>query len=157
MQNGFLGKELFNMRRKEWQFGFFLIVCVFSSVASFAAPSITSLSPTSGAVGSSVTITGTNFGSTQGTSTVKFHGTTATTIGSWSATSIVATVPTGATTGNVVVAVSGTSSNGVTFTLSGTYGNGYQYRQAIVLSHANVPNTDQTNFPVLISGAYSFL
>src|ERR1700733_4492452 len=62
MQNGFLGKELFNMRLKEWQFGFLLIVCVFSSVASFAAPSITSLSPTSGAVGSSVTITGATTG-----------------------------------------------------------------------------------------------
>jgi len=75
-----------------------------------ATPSITSLSPNSGAVGASVTITGSNFGSTQGTSTVKFNGTAAT---SWSATSIVATVPTGATTGNVVVTVSGHASNGV--------------------------------------------
>ena len=56
-------------------------------------PAITSLSPTSGAVGASVTITGTNFGSTQGTSTVTFNGTTATTITSWSATSIVVPVP----------------------------------------------------------------
>ena len=59
------------------------------------------------AVGASVTITGANFGSTQGTSTVTFNGTAATTITSWSATSIVATVPTGATTGNVVVNASG--------------------------------------------------
>lgn len=42
-----------------------------------AAPTITSLSPTSGAVTASVTITGTNFGSTQGSGTVKFNGTTA--------------------------------------------------------------------------------
>ena len=35
--------------------------------------------------------------------------------------------------------------------------NGYQYRQTVVLGHANVPNTDQTDFPVLISGVYSFL
>jgi large repetitive protein len=82
-----------------------------------SAPSITSLSPTSGAVGASVTITGTNFGSTQSTSTLTFNGTTATTIGSWSATSIVATVPTGATTGNVVVNASGVNSNGVSFTV----------------------------------------
>ena len=68
-----------------------------------------------GAVGASVTITGTSFGSTQGSSTVKFNGTAVTTIGSWSATSIVATVPTGATTGNVVVNVSGVTSNGVSF------------------------------------------
>jgi hypothetical protein len=82
-----------------------------------AAPSITSVSPTSGAVGASVTITGANFGSTQGTGSVSFNGTAATTIGSWSATSIVATVPTGTTTGNVLVNASGVNSNGVSFTV----------------------------------------
>ena len=80
-----------------------------------STPSITSLSPTSGAVGASVTISGTNFGSTQGTSTVTFNGTTATAITSWGNTSIVATVPTGATTGSVVVTVSGVASNGTNF------------------------------------------
>ena len=82
-----------------------------------AAPSITSLSPTSGAVGVAVTINGTNFGSTQGTSTVKFNGTTATTITSWTATQIKTTVPSGATTGNVVVHASGVDSNGSSFTV----------------------------------------
>jgi RHS repeat-associated protein len=91
-------------------------VLLFAREAHAAGPSITSLSPTSGAVGASVTITGTNFGSTQGSSTVKFNGTTATAT-SWSATSIVARVPTGATTGNVVVTVSNKSSNGVSFTV----------------------------------------
>jgi hypothetical protein len=81
-------------------------------------PTISSLSITSGAVGASLTITGTNFGSSQGTSTVKFNGTTATvTSGNWSATSIVTTVPTGATTGNVVVTVSGVASNGSSFSV----------------------------------------
>src|SRR5204863_8449010 len=42
------------------------------------APSITTLSPTSGPVGTTVTITGANFGATQGTSTVAFNGTAAT-------------------------------------------------------------------------------
>ncbi len=79
-------------------------------------PSITSLSSTSGAVGASVTITGANFGATQGTSTVSFNGTTAT-AASWTASSIVATVPAGATTGNVVVNVSGLNSNGGAFTV----------------------------------------
>src|SRR5712691_2045199 len=83
------------------------------------APNITSLSVTSGPVGTPVTITGTNFGTTQGTSTVKFNGTAATPT-SWSATSIVAPVPSGATTGNVVVTVGGVASNGVPFTVSGT-------------------------------------
>jgi YD repeat-containing protein len=85
-----------------------------------ATPTITSLSPTSAAVGASVTITGTNYGSTQGTSTVKFNGTTATSITSWSSTSIVAVVPSGATTGNVVVTVSGSSSSGKSFTVLAT-------------------------------------
>src|SRR5437899_1524200 len=40
------------------------------------APTLTSLSPTTGPVGTSVTIAGTNFGATQGTSTVRFNGTT---------------------------------------------------------------------------------
>jgi hypothetical protein len=81
-------------------------------------PSITSLSQTSGAIGASITITGTNFGATQGTSTVTFNGTAAATVTSWSATSIVVTVPVGATTGNVVVTVLGTASNGSPFTVT---------------------------------------
>src|SRR5207253_7196183 len=72
---------------------------------------------TSGLVGASVTITGANFGATQGTSTVTFNGTAATPT-SWSATSIVAPVPSGATTGNVVVTVGGVASNGVSFTVT---------------------------------------
>ena len=79
-------------------------------------PSISSLSLSSAAVGTPVTITGTNFGATQGTSTVTFNGTAATPT-SWSATSIVAPVPAGATSGNVVVTVGGVASNGVAFTV----------------------------------------
>ena len=83
-----------------------------------SAPTLTSLSPTSGAVGTSVTISGANFGSTQGSSSVRFNGTTATPT-SWSPTSIVAPVPSGATTGPAVVTVGGVASNGLTFTVSG--------------------------------------
>jgi len=96
-----------------------LVLCLLSATSAIAAPTISSLTPSSAAVGASVTIAGTNFGSTQGTSTVKFNGTTAS-ISSWSATSIVAVVPTGATTGNVVVTVSGTASNGKAFTILAT-------------------------------------
>jgi hypothetical protein len=49
------------------------------------APSITSLSPASGLVSTPVTINGTNYGSTRGTSTVSFNGAAATPT-SWSAT-----------------------------------------------------------------------
>src|SRR5882672_10094853 len=81
------------------------------------APTITSLSQTSGAVGASIAITGTNFGTTQGTSTITFNGITATAASAWSATSITVSVPAGATTGNVVVTVLGTASNGSAFTV----------------------------------------
>ena len=84
-----------------------------------AKPNITSLSPTSGGVGAVVTITGTNFGATQGSSKVTFNGTAATP-SSWSATSVKAAVPTGASTGNVVVTVNGVASNGVSFTVTAT-------------------------------------
>ncbi len=80
-------------------------------------PSIASLSPPSGPVGTSVTITGTNFGALQGTSTVTFNGVAATPK-SWSATSIVVPVPAGATTGNVVVPVGGIASNALSFTVT---------------------------------------
>jgi YD repeat-containing protein len=80
------------------------------------APNITSLSITSGYATQAVTINGSAFGSTQGSSNVKFNGTTAS-ITSWSDTSIGTTVPAGATTGPVVVSVNNTPSNGVSFTL----------------------------------------
>jgi hypothetical protein len=80
-------------------------------------PSITGISPTSGPVGTSVTISGTNFGATKGTSTVAFNGVSANTT-SWSSTAVVATVPSGATTGNVNIAVNGFTSNGVAFSVT---------------------------------------
>ncbi|HKR26366.1 MAG TPA: IPT/TIG domain-containing protein [Acidobacteriaceae bacterium] len=88
-------------------------------------PQVASLSPASGAIGTAVTITGSNFGSSQGTSTVTFNGTNATTIVSWSSTSIVADVPSLATTGNVVVTVSGIASptsSSTVFTVTGASG-----------------------------------
>lgn len=80
-------------------------------------PAISNLSVTSGVVGTSVTINGSNFGSTQGTNTVTFNGTAATPT-SWSATNIAAPVPTGATTGPVIVTINGAASNAVNFTVT---------------------------------------
>ena len=90
-----------------------------NGVAFAVWPNITGLSVTGDAVGASVTIVGTTFGATQGTSTVTFNGTPATAT-SWNASTITATVPSGATTGNVVVTVGGASSAGVTFTVLST-------------------------------------
>jgi len=106
------------------------------------APSITSLSPTTGPVGTSVTITGANFGASQGTSTVTFNGTT-TTPSAWSATSITAPVPTGATTGNVMVTVNAQSSNGVNFTVGNV--------SAIVFVQTNSASPQATLTPVTVT------
>jgi IPT/TIG domain len=81
-----------------------------------AVPVVSLLSPNVGVAGTPVTITGTSFGATKGSSTVKFNGLTAATT-SWSATSIGATVPAGAASGNVVVTVGGIASAGVAFTV----------------------------------------
>jgi hypothetical protein len=76
--------------------------------------SITGLSPSSGFVGTSVTISGSNFGSAQGSSIVTFNGTAAS-VTNWTSSSIVAHVPLLAASGNVVVTVNGSASNGVHF------------------------------------------
>jgi hypothetical protein len=76
-----------------------------SVTANFTAPgpTITGISPTSGAIGSNVTITGTGFGAS---GTVSFNGTQAPIV-SWSATSIAAQVPVNATTGTITVSTGG--------------------------------------------------
>jgi hypothetical protein len=84
------------------------------TVLMAATPTINAVYPDSGVVGSSIFITGTNFGTQQGTSTVKFNGITAT-ASLWSENDIIATVPSSATSGNIIVAVNGLSSNGVPF------------------------------------------
>ena len=84
-------------------------------------PTLSSLSPTSGVVGTSVTLTGSNFGSTQGSSTVTFGSTTAS-VSSWSDSSIVVTVPNTLSPGavNVTVTVGGQTSNSQSFTVTTT-------------------------------------
>jgi len=98
------------------------VVVMVNGVASVGAaftviptPDIGSLLPPAAAVGAPVTITGANFGATQGASTLTFNGVTATPT-SWSSNSIVAPVPPGPTTGNVVVTVNGIASAGAAFT-----------------------------------------
>ena len=74
------------------------------------APSIASITPNTGGVGEYMAISGSNFGATQGTSTVTFNGTPATVVNTWSNTHIATYVPSGATTGHIVVTVGGVSS-----------------------------------------------
>jgi RHS repeat-associated protein len=79
-------------------------------------PAILDIQPNGGAIGSTVTIDGANFGATQGASTVTFNGTAATPT-SWSDAQIVTTVPAGARTGDVVVTVNGTPSTSTPFSV----------------------------------------
>jgi hypothetical protein len=84
------------------------------TITATPLPTITSLNPTSGLVGASVTITGTNF---TGATAVSFNGTAAS-FTVVNATTITTTVPGGATTGNVTVTTPGGTSNGVNFTVT---------------------------------------
>jgi len=103
-------------------------------------PGITSVSPTSGGIGATVTVAGAGFGASQGTSTLKFNG-TLTTPASWSDTSITVPVPSGATTGNIVATVAGAASNGAAFTVSST-----------LSVSAVIPNSGNTGTTVTITG-----
>ncbi len=114
------------------------------TVPNPAPPQITSVNPASGPGNWTVTISGTNFRSAQGLSTVKFNGTSATTIRDWSDTSITTDVPTGLTpgAGTVRVTVGGADSNIASFTVIGPP------------SLTSVtPSTAQVGNPVTISGA----
>jgi len=75
-------------------------------------PGISQVQPNSGAPGTAVTITGANFGTSQGAGTVTFNGAAAT-VSSWSNSTIHVTVPSGALSGPLKVTTSaGTASAG---------------------------------------------
>ncbi len=78
-----------------------------------AVPSVATVSPDSGKATDTITVTGTNFGTSRGTSTVAFGSTNATVYVSWSATQIKAVVPAGVASGtvNLSVTVGGKASN----------------------------------------------
>jgi hypothetical protein len=67
-------------------------------------PTITSFSPANGAIGTSITITGTNFASNPGDNVVKINGAIAT-VTAASATNLTIIVPQGAGTGKITVTV----------------------------------------------------
>src|SRR3989440_694985 len=97
---------------------FALLSSIFFSGTSHAqsAPTISYTTPVNGPVGTSIKIVGNNFGSTQSSTTITFNGTSATPT-SWSSTQIVAPVPSGATTGPIIVTVGSVASNHVNFTV----------------------------------------
>ena len=88
-----------------------------SQFTTVAAPTITGFTPASGPVGTAVTITGTNFDPVASNNEVKFNGVLAT-VTSASATSLTATVPSGATTGSITVTTrGGTATSATNFTV----------------------------------------
>jgi gliding motility-associated-like protein len=96
-------------------------------------PTITSFAPASGPVGTTVTITGTNFSTTPANNTVQFNGTAAVVTTS-TATSITTTVPVGATTGKISVTVAGntaTSTIDFTVTIAPTVAPGLEWAVAV--------------------------
>jgi YD repeat-containing protein len=94
----------------------FLAIALLCPSAFPQSPHINTLSQGSGVTGTSVTINGTNFGQTMGSSTVTFNNVLASNP-VWSSSTITVAVPSAATTGNVVVTVLGVASNGVQFTV----------------------------------------
>ena len=89
-----------------------------------AAPAITAVTPATGSAGQVVTISGSAFGASEGTSMVTFDGLLAR-VNSWSDTALSVVVPRDVSSGPVVVRVASRPSNAVTFsvptgTLAGT-------------------------------------
>ena len=88
----------------------------FTVTGGAAVPTITSFTPTSGPVGTVVTVTGTNFGGATGAT---INGTAGTAFMAMSATSVMFTVPTGATSGVITVTTpGGTATSSTPFTVT---------------------------------------
>jgi hypothetical protein len=85
----------------------------------YQGPVITSISPDSGPAGTAVTLNGSNFGSTRGSSYVTFGTEKASSYSAWSDTCIVCAVPQGLSgTVSVTVTTAGGSSGAVWFTVT---------------------------------------
>src|SRR5687767_11535713 len=122
-----------------------------------SSPAISATSVSSGVAGTSVTITGTNFGATKGTSNVYFRGNAAPIV-SWSDTQIVCTVPPSATAGalNLWVRIGGVDSPATSFTIipsiaaasPGLVSPGTQ----VTIDGANFGTTQQPGAKVTIGG-----
>jgi hypothetical protein len=79
---------------------------------------ISTLSPTGGTIGTQVVINGKGFGTTSTDGVVTFSGVTAPVV-SWGESSITASVPSGATSGPVMVKVNNKPSNALNFKING--------------------------------------
>lgn len=108
-------------------------------------PHIDSINPTSGNTGTSVTISGTNFGSTQGTGSVRVNGVLCS-VTSWGNASVVITIHAATLDGNVVVTRSDAkATNGVAFdvipAISGISPARLQVTQQLTINGSGFGNT----------------
>jgi len=120
-----------------------------------SAPVISSFSPTSGSIGTSVIVTGTNF---TGTTAVAFNGAAASFVIS-SATQITAVVPGAATTGPITIATAGgTAQSGANFTVQGGATNLPIYVDSLLngfLDYSWATNVNDYNTSPVYSGVHS--
>lgn len=122
-----------------------------STTIAVTRPSITGISPNIGSIGTIVTINGSGFQTSQGTSTVTFNGVTSSPT-SWSTNSIITAVPAGVTTGAVLVTVNGVNSNSVTFTISSSFFVSYAYDELGRLVAVTDPASDTALYNYDASG-----
>ncbi|WP_035558037.1 M4 family metallopeptidase [Hymenobacter sp. IS2118] len=119
------------------------------SVSNFTVlvmPTLTSLNPTSGSIGTNVTLTGTGF---TGATGVSFNGTAAVTFSVSSATTATATVPAGATSGNVTITTPNGTSNGMAFTVTAAS----TTITSIVRADSNPANAASVDYTVTFAAA----
>ncbi len=99
--------------------GFFILLCA-TYVHAQSTPTIGEISPTSGGAGTYVEVWGSNFGASQGSSTVTINGTSVGTANNWADGVLGVVLPAGLSSGNLVVNVGGVASNGIPFTYTAT-------------------------------------
>ncbi len=123
-----------------------LLVSACSSNSDEEPLAINSFSPTSGTVGTEVTISGTSFAPTAGDNSVTFAGNASATVTSASESSLNVTVPEGAQTGPITVEVGGESAtSGTDFTV--------EEGQAELAINSFSPKSGQVGSEVTITGA----
>jgi outer membrane protein assembly factor BamB len=119
------------------------------------APYVASISPTSGGVGTLVTINGYGFEATQGSNYVNFGSVKATSYSSWTNTQIKVYVPSGVASGTlqVVVYMTSIASNALNFTNNSLSSNGTMWRAdlARTANYANGP----IGLPLSLKWSYS--
>jgi len=124
------------------------VLFLFAGSVRAQSPVITSATPNFGLPGTSVNLIGSNFGASQGTSTVSFNGVIAA-VKSWSATQIVCTSPATASTGNILVTVSSVASNPVPYGV-------YVYPKIVIIPHTRPFVQEGTDSASVSASSHTF-